>query len=107
VGRQFQQSVRSIDGPPLSRKNRHVQVKPQRREFDVAELAAIGDNPADVVQVKHDLAYVLRKMSKRDQAMVFDLARGETTQATAVKYDVSEGRVSQVRRKVLERWNAL
>jgi DNA-binding NarL/FixJ family response regulator len=107
VGRRFKQSVRSLDGPPLDRRNRKERFKPRRKDFDVAELAAVGDDPAKIFQVRHDLEYVFRQLSRRDQAVVVDLAMGETTQAIAKKFAVSDGRISQIKKTLKEKWKAL
>jgi hypothetical protein len=50
IGRQFRQSVRSIDNPrPASRE------KPSREALDVAEFARTGDDPAQIVAIRLDL----------------------------------------------------
>jgi DNA-binding NarL/FixJ family response regulator len=107
VGRQFQQSVRSIDGPPLDKRNKKDRSKPQRRSIDVADLAAIGSNPAEIFQVQHDLEYIFRGLSARDQAIVVDLAMGERTRDIAKKFEVTDGRISQVKNTLKEKWKAL
>ena len=48
----------------------------------------------------------LQEQSERDRAIILDLATGETTGAVARKYGVSDGLISQYRKRYRSSWNA-
>jgi hypothetical protein len=47
----------------------------------------------------------LQEQSDRDRAIILDLATGETTGAVARKYGVSDGLISQYRKRYRSSWN--
>jgi hypothetical protein len=60
--------------------------------------------PADVVCTKLDFAAYLRSLPLRLRRIAKFLAKGETTTATAEKFHVSAGRISQMRRELKALW---
>ena len=104
VGRQFRQSVRSLGGPPLDwrRKTR----KPERMEENLDNLASVGDDPALVVEVRHDFRVVFARLSKFQQAVVLRLAVGDRTSEAAETCGVCQGRISQIRALFKALWDA-
>jgi hypothetical protein len=60
--------------------------------------------PAQIVASRLDFAGWLRTLSKRDRKLALKLAVGETTSKVAALFRVSAGRVSQIRRELLESW---
>ena len=62
--------------------------------------------PADVACTRVDFGEWLRTLSNRERMIAETLATGETTGGTAKKFDISSGRVSQLRRELFERWRA-
>lgn len=60
--------------------------------------------PADIAALRIDLAGWLSTLSARDRRLANCLAEGETTSDVARMFGVTAGRVSQIRRKLLEDW---
>jgi len=60
--------------------------------------------PADIVRVKLDFAAWLRSLPARLRKIAKFLANGETTSAAAKKFDVSAGRISQIRKELKAAW---
>jgi hypothetical protein len=60
--------------------------------------------PADVARVRLDFAAFLRSLPTKARRIAKFLSRGETTNAAAAKFDVSAGRISQVRKELKEAW---
>lgn len=59
---------------------------------------------ADHVAFKIDFPAWLKTLSERDRLIVEDMAMGEKTIQLAMKYGVSEGRISQLRRQFHDAW---
>ena len=62
--------------------------------------------PADVVCTKLDFAAYLRSLPLRLRRIAKFLAKGETTTATAEKFHLSAGRISQMRKELKSLWQA-
>ena len=60
--------------------------------------------PADLAAMRIDFAAWLRTLDSRERRLVRTLARGESGQRTARLFRISEGRVSQLRRKLRQKW---
>jgi hypothetical protein len=60
--------------------------------------------PADVVRVRLDFSDWLKTLSRRDRRVANFLALGHRTSDAARKFDVSEGRISQIRGELSESW---
>ena len=61
--------------------------------------------PADTAAMRIDFAAWLSSLSPRMRALAELLAVGETTGAVATLFHVSAGRISQIRRKLMDAWN--
>ena len=97
-------------GDVLSPANHHVVV----RHFDQCDQqdgvwrdALVEDRhagPADTACARIDLAQWFRSLPRRRRQIAKVLAAGETTKATAKKFNVTAGRVSQMRRELEAAW---
>lgn len=97
VGRQFQESTRSLTGPNPRRR-----CKPIRDAADVAALFRDGANPARIVALRLDFREWFGRLSPRKQRIVNALAMGESTTEVAERFGLSLGRVSQIRGECYE-----
>jgi hypothetical protein len=61
---------------------------------------------ADNVAFRIDYDEWCRRQSARDQAIITDLSMGETTGTVAKKHGVSDGLISQYRRRYADSWRA-
>lgn len=102
VGRQFQQSSRSIDGP-----NPRKRQKPERSGIDPGDLARPGEDPAVIAAVRMDLETWWAGLTDRQRAMAACLAQGHTTEDVAKRFRCTPGNVSQFRRRLAQSWQAL
>jgi hypothetical protein len=74
---------------------------------DCWEEVLIPDNtctPAELAASRIDLPAWLRTLNRRDRQLARFLSLGHRTQDAARKFDMSEGRVSQLRRELQESW---
>ena len=62
-------------------------------------------NVADAVQFKIDFADWYEQQSERDKRIITDLSRGERTGDVARKYGVSDGLISQYRKRYRNSWD--
>jgi hypothetical protein len=62
--------------------------------------------PAEVVATKLDFAAWLRSLPTRMRRIAKVLATGETTKATAEQFDLTAGRISQLRRELADSWRS-
>jgi hypothetical protein len=60
--------------------------------------------PADLAASRIDFPAWLRTISKRDRKLAMKLATGETTGTVSRLFEVSAGRISQIRRELMESW---
>jgi hypothetical protein len=63
-------------------------------------------SPADVAACRIDFASWLTRLPERLRKMAMHLAAGETTSATAKKFQVTPARVSQIRQLFKKSWEA-
>lgn len=61
--------------------------------------------PAELAAGRLDFDAWLRRLPRQKRRMASTLAKGETTSEAAKKFQVTPGRVSQVRRELAESWN--
>ncbi|WP_166819996.1 hypothetical protein [Thalassoroseus pseudoceratinae] len=61
--------------------------------------------PADVAAFRIDLREFLRSLSRRNRKMALQLAKGHATSWIAQRFQMSAGRVSQIRRELCEAWH--
>lgn len=100
IGRQFRQSTRSIDGPSDLRQP----VKASRSVFETHMIVAPGDDPAEVACFWLTFPEWLETLSPRDWLIVMAMMQGDRTGAIAERFDLSAGRVSQLRQELREDW---
>ncbi len=62
--------------------------------------------PAELAVSRIDFPEWLKTLSSRDRKVALDLAAGETTGRTALKFHLVPGRVSQIRRQLCQAWRA-
>ena len=60
--------------------------------------------PADVAAFRIDFTEFLSSLSRRNQKLALDLAKGHATSWVARKFRLSAGRISQLRRELFEAW---
>lgn len=101
VGRQFSERQRSITGP----NPRHLE-KPPREPGWLPEVVDGSQDPAEVAQVRLDFIAWLDMLTDREQAMLTAFLNGESTSDLAARYGISHGRVSQIRRELVQHWIA-
>lgn len=97
---------------PYCQARKHIQVDRLDR-FDSKDgewlevlLEDKTAGPADIVRTKLDFAGWLRSLPLRLRRIAKFLAGGQTTKDAAVKFHVSEGRISQIRRELKAAWHA-
>ncbi len=62
--------------------------------------------PADIAAMRIDFAAWLKTLAPRLRRIAKTLAAGETTSGVARRFGVSRGRVSQIRRELMQAWAA-
>ena len=90
-------------GVKVSSLNRYDTVKEEWRELLVEDRRS---GPADIVAFKLDFFAWLRVLPRRWRKIAEYLATGETTSATARRFKVSQSRISQIRRELLNTWQS-
>ena len=63
--------------------------------------------PADVARVRLDFAAWLKTLPRRDRKVALDLATGSRTGDVARKYELSDGRISQLRKELHLSWQLM
>jgi hypothetical protein len=63
--------------------------------------------PADVARVRLDFAAWLKTLPRRDRKVALDLATGNRTGDVARKYELSDGRISQLRKEFHLSWQLM
>jgi hypothetical protein len=81
--------------------NRYDTKDAEWREIVVEDRTS---TPADIAATKIDFSDWLDTLPKRQRRIAETLATGETTGRTARLFRVSEGRISQIRRKLFDAW---
>ena len=97
---------------PMARKRHGVQVQSfhARRSGDGADgwrqVAIEGRNAsvADLAAFRLDFAQWLKGLARRDRRIITAFVSGERTAAVADRFGLTEGRVSQLRRKFERAW---
>jgi hypothetical protein len=62
--------------------------------------------PADIAATRIDFAAWLDTLPRRERRIAEELATGETTNIAANKFNVSAGRISQLRRRLMKSWDS-
>ena len=95
------------------RRQKHVTLerldKWDRDEEEWLEIVVEDRNatPAEVVRVRLDFAAWLKSLPRRDRKVALDLAGGNRTGEVARQYDLSEGRISQLRKEMHLSWDLM
>ncbi len=63
--------------------------------------------PEETAAACLDVAYWFRRLTPRNRRIARALAAGETTQAVSLKFRLTAGRISQLRRELANSWHAL
>ena len=63
--------------------------------------------PADVARVRLDFAAWLKTLPRRDRKVALDLASGNRTSDVARKYELCDGRISQLRKEFHLSWELM
>ena len=63
--------------------------------------------PADVARLRLDFTAWLKTLPRRDRKVALDLARGNRTSDVARKYELSDGRISQLRKELHLSWEIM
>jgi hypothetical protein len=63
--------------------------------------------PADVARVRLDFNAWLKTLPRRDRKVALDLARGHRTSDVARTYELSDGRISQLRKELHLSWELM
>ncbi|MGO9110242.1 MAG: hypothetical protein ACLP9L_13535 [Thermoguttaceae bacterium] len=77
------------------------------QEENAWQEVLVEDKHADasqIVQTKLDMEDWLASLKRRDRRVAEFLANGESTKAAAGKFNVSAGRISQLRKELAENW---
>ncbi len=85
----------------VERLDRFNSVEKQWEEIILEDKHA---TPAEIVSTKLDFTAWLKTLSGRYRKIAQILASGETTDAVARKFDLSAGRISQLRREFRDSW---
>jgi hypothetical protein len=104
VGRQFRQSIRSITTGRTDRRSKRPNF--QQIEVDLQDIADVGAPPSQSVPGWMDYQEWLRRFGKsRKRKIAVALSLGNSTQEVARRFNVSQGRISQMRREFMLDWN--
>jgi hypothetical protein len=99
LGHQFGRSARSFDGP-----NPRGKEKAERGDFPLDLIGEDYDNPADLAALRIDFEDWQVTLEPRLRAILHGLLMGETTSELARQFGLSWGRISQIRRILLDSW---
>lgn len=88
-------------GIKVERLDRYDQDEQGWREIVVEDRHA---GPAEVAATKIDFDDWLKRLTSKQRRIAGMLALGETTRAVATKVGLTDGRVSQIRRELMEAW---
>ena len=97
---------RQIHDKSLKQQAVHGDVwhKMPRHGIEIHELADASDSVPDVAALRIDFAAFLETLTLRNRLMVLDMIAGDRNGELAVKYAMTEGAVSQWRRKFVAQW---
>src|SRR5262249_36114803 len=97
---------------PSSTRNPHEQLyaEPHGQQMQDAFEERLRDNtvtpPPDAAAFRIDWPVFLRGLTRRDQAMATFLSLGNSGKATAAKFGLTPGRVTQLRQRWCRQWRA-
>ena len=105
-------NVRDVSSP-YCRRLKHVileRLDKWDREEEAWMEIVVEDrhsSPADVVRVRLDFAAWLATLPRRNRKVALDLAVGHRTNDVARRYDLSDGRISQLRKELHLSWELM
>lgn len=99
--RMHSESCRSLMGPPT----RCGATKAERVHVDLAELASEHDDPAEIVAMLVDVPAWANTLHDLQRNVLEKALMGDTTQEIAAHLDRSPGRISQIRRELVDSWH--
>lgn len=100
VGRQFKQSIRSITSEKIDKRSK----RPEFQQAQLHDIAAVDALPSESVPGWIDYQVWLASYDERKRGIAEALSLGGTTQEVARQFDVSQGRISQMRREFKRDW---
>jgi len=83
-----------------------VQYSQRKQEWKEILIEDRHTGPAETAACRIDFSEWLRSLPRRSRRIAETLAAGETTKNAARKHRVSAGRISQMRRELMEDWQA-
>ena len=92
---------RANKGVVVGRLDRYDANEEAWREILIEDRHA---GPAEIATSRIDFAGWLKTLSRRDRKLALKLATGENTGKVAKLFKVSAGRISQIRRELMESW---
>jgi hypothetical protein len=92
-----------VKGVQVGRLDHFDEAEGQWKEILLEDRRA---GPAETACCRIDFAAWLRSLSHRNRKIATTLATGESTGVTAKRFNVSSGRISQLRRELKESWEA-
>lgn len=102
IGRQFRQSIRSVTTGRMDKRSKRPDF--QQVHIDLHDIAAVDAPPSESVPGWMDYIVWLNRYDNRKRGIAECLAVGGTTQEVARQFDVSNGRISQMRREFKRDW---
>ena len=102
IGRQFKQSIRSVTTGRKDKRSKRPDF--QQVHIDLHDIAAVDAPPSESVPGWMDYGVWLSRYDHRKRGVAEALAVGGTTQEVARQFDVSNGRISQMRREFKRDW---
>jgi hypothetical protein len=85
----------------MDRLDQHDPVSGDWKEVVIEDRRS---GPADIATMRVDFGEWLRKLPRQLRSIAKVLATGETTGATARRFNVSSARISQLRRELQDAW---
>ena len=92
------QLQKRVNGCPLDRWDK------QDQEWTQMVVEDRNSTPVEVAAFRIDFREFLRSLSRRDRRIAIELAQRQATGWIAQKFQISAGRVSQLRRELCEAW---
>jgi hypothetical protein len=102
IGRQFKQSIRSLNAVRIDRRSK----RPKFRQVHIRlqDVADVDAPPSETVPGWMDYKTWLANYDARKRSIAEALAVGGKTKEVARQFDVTEGRISQMRREFARDW---
>lgn len=100
-GLQFTQSSRSLTGPNPLRK-----AKARRTAFEIGLIGRLGDNPKALAALRIDFPGWVETLTVRQTQVLSMALQGDSTAEIAEQLGITWSAVSQIRRKLVDRYYA-